>query len=175
VSQAPRISGRAEQARLGGRGQTHLRRVGLAEDRQPGAAQARRDLAVVIHHEIPEERAPEAGHGARVVRAEILQEKGHAGERTIRQAGSDGGARLIVELGDHGVERGVHRLQPRDGELEQLARTDLALSHQLRQVEPVEAVELLRFHPRLLSCRACEFQSPYAGVAAAPCAAKIER
>jgi len=66
----------------------------------------------VIQYEILEERAPEAGHGARVVRAEVLQEIGHAGERTIRQAGGDGGARLIVELGDHGVERGVHRLQP---------------------------------------------------------------
>ena len=81
MGEVPGILRRAEQARLGGAGQSHLGRIGLAEDDEPGALEPRGDLAVVIDHEILEQRAAEARDRALVVRAQILQEIGHARER----------------------------------------------------------------------------------------------
>ena len=76
----------------------------------------------MVHDEVLEERAAEAGDRARVVRAQVLQEVGHARERAIGQAGGDGRARLVVEARDTtALSIGVARLDAGDGRVEQLA------------------------------------------------------
>jgi len=96
VREAPGIPRRTEQARLGRRGETHLRRVGLPEDHEAAAFEPSGDLAVVIDHVILEERTAVAGHRPLVVRADVLEQVGHPGERAIGQPGVNGGSGLVV-------------------------------------------------------------------------------
>ena len=93
----PRVARGAEEPRLGGRRQPHLRGIGLGEDDQSRALQSHRVLAVVIGHRGGEEPAPVAGHRPGVLRPQILEGKGHAGEGPRGKARGDRRARMIVE------------------------------------------------------------------------------
>ena len=110
VVEIPRIAGGAEPARLGGRRQPHLGRVGLADDDEPGALEAEGELAVVVEHVVGEQRAAVRGDHALIVGAEILQEIRHAGERPVCKPGAQRGPGLIVHARDDRVDRGVARL-----------------------------------------------------------------
>jgi hypothetical protein len=153
----PRIAGGAEQTRLGGAGQAELGGVGLADDHQPGALEPPGDLAVVIRHEVLEERAAPARNRALIVRAEILQQVGHPGEGPGGQPGRDRGAGLVVEPADHRIDLGVTGLDRGDRGVEHLGRADLLAADQLCQSHPIVARELVGLHhvsclPSGMSC-----------------------
>ena len=81
----PRVAGGAEEARLGGRDQAELRRVGLAGDDQAGALVASRQLAVEGRHEVLQVFGALRLAHAGVPRPEVLEQEGHAGERPLRE------------------------------------------------------------------------------------------
>ena len=146
VGKIPRVLRRAEAFRLRRGRQAHLGRVGLAEDDETGTLHARGDLAVVIGDVAVEERAAVARGGAGVEGAEILQEVRHARERSRRQPGRDGGARLVVEPGDDRVQRRVGGLGARDGRLQQLRRGDFLAAHEIGEAQPVVLRDVDRGH-----------------------------
>ena len=61
----------------------------------------------------------------------VLDQHGNAAERRLGRSLRGRGAGLVEQRVDHRVELGVHALDPRDGGLDQLRRTDLAAAHQL--------------------------------------------
>jgi hypothetical protein len=80
------------------------------------------------------------------VRAEILEQIRHAGERSIGQARDDGGPGLIVQSRHHGVELGIARLHAGDGRVEELGRARITGAHQPGQAEPIVALEFFSLH-----------------------------
>ncbi len=141
------IARRAEQRAAPSRGRCPSSGV-LVLPRKTRPARFRRAVISLSwsDHEILEQRAAEAGHGARVVGAEVFQEVRHPGEGARRQAGRDGRASLVVQAQDHGVDLAVLRLDLGDGGIEQLGCAHRALLDQRRQAQPVVARELLGLH-----------------------------
>jgi hypothetical protein len=76
--------------------------------------------------------------------AQVLEQEWHAGQRgvpIVRRRRSPG---LIVDLGDHGVEGRVQRLDPEDRRLEHLLGRDLASQDQRGKAEPVIVLVVLK-------------------------------
>src|SRR5262249_45284711 len=104
--------------------------------------------------EVHEHPAPERGHGTGRERADILQEKRYSRKRAVRQPVGDRAPRAVVEAADHGVDDGIAALDAFDGSIEQLGRAHLLVANQLRQTDPVIALELGEpTHARLLQKR----------------------
>ena len=59
---------------------------------------------------------------------EVLEQERHAAERTVGQRTVGVGARSFELAVDHGVQRGVDLLDPRDRRVDELAGMDLAVA-----------------------------------------------
>src|SRR5207248_1162953 len=81
----PGIARRTKQSILGGRRDAELRRVGLAEDDEPGTLVTADQLAVVARHQRLTDRRPIAQAHARVRGEQVLQQEGYAAKRPVRQ------------------------------------------------------------------------------------------
>ncbi len=123
---APQIVGvaaRRPRGRLRRREDAELRRVGLADDDEAGAAE-RGDEVAVVRHAVPValegqeargvERAADRG-------ADVLDEDRHAAERAVRRILGLGSG-LLVERHDDGAELVVVALAPRDRGVDELER-----------------------------------------------------
>src|SRR6185437_3681443 len=84
------------------------------------------------------------GWRAGIESAEILEQIGHAGEWSSRQAVCEGLASLRVHPMDDGIDCGIARLDAGDRGVEQFRRADLALPHQRRKAKPIVAIEIQR-------------------------------
>jgi hypothetical protein len=76
--------GRAEKPGLRRGGQAELRGMGLAEDDEAGLLEAHDHFRVLIGNELAKSAGAEGGDCAGIKRRAILEQVGHAGERTRR-------------------------------------------------------------------------------------------
>jgi len=106
-----------------------------------GALEAGSKLAIMVGAVVGEEPTAETRDGAAVVRAEVLEEIRHPGERPGRQPRAQRRTRLVIETGHHRVDGRIARLDTRDRRLEHLCRRHLAPAHQLGEADPVVLVE----------------------------------
>ena len=74
---------------------------------------------------------------------EVLQQIGHAGERAGRQAGADGGARLVIGLLHDGIDAGIDGLDALDRCVQDFLGRHLFLGDQLAEAEGVVVGVLL--------------------------------
>jgi len=122
--------------------------VGLAEDDEPGFAEARDDRAVSLVSRVAEEARAFGRDRARHADGEILEQVGHASEGALGKGLAGGASRpLEVVDGDRG-DRRVDRFGASDCDLEQLCGRDLSAAHERGQSERVVAPVLLEGHRR---------------------------
>ena len=73
---------------------------------------------------------------------QILEQEGHAGEGSLRQALLDGLRGEVVEFHHDRVDRRVARLDARDRRFQHLRRADLARLYERRQTERIIRIVL---------------------------------
>ena len=134
----PRVARRSEQLRFGRGRKAEFRRVGLAEDHQPGAPVARDQRRVVCRAIPGQKAAPRRHQRPLAIGVEILQQERHARQGSVRQPRADRASGFVVQRHHHRVESVIHSRRSRDGLVEQLRRPDLAPPHEIRQRERVE-------------------------------------
>ena len=134
----PRVAGGPVQARLAGGHHAELGCVGAAQDHQARTAQPVHqlrgeggDVAAQELRALVERRALDLHH-------EVLEQVGHAPERTRRSGGRDGRAGLVVQRRHHSAQDRVEPLDPLDRPLDELGGRDLAVAHEGGLVGRVE-------------------------------------
>ena len=121
--EVPRIVGRAVGERLGRDARRELGRVRLADEHEPGRAEARGEPGVVGRDPL---QAFQESHAAveRVagrVAHRVLHEERHPAQRAVGQARIPCfGACALEALMDDGVERGIQRFDARDRRVDEL-------------------------------------------------------
>ena len=121
-----------------GRGhQAELRHIGLAEDDEAGALEARGEVRIVRPRQHRHETRALARGDALRERQNVLEQERHAAEDALGQFAFRGLAGAFVVLVDDRVELGIEGLGAGNGFVEQLARLDFLLGHQLGQAYAV--------------------------------------
>src|SRR5262249_34656978 len=112
--------------------------------------------AVMVGAVVGEEPTAEARDGTGVVRAKVLEEIRHRGERPGWQPRTHRRTRLIIEPGHHRIDGRIARLDARNRRLEHLVRRHLAPAHQRSEADPVVLVKFGESaHEAVLRPRQC--------------------
>ncbi|KFI06718.1 hypothetical protein JN27_13645 [Massilia sp. BSC265] len=145
VRQVPRIAGPAEQYGIGHALEREFRQVGLAEDDQAGLQVAPHHGRMFPRHVRAHGAAGIGGGQAGIVLQRVLEQEGHAGERsaqwTLQLA-----ARLVFHQANHGVDAAMHLVMACQRQVQQFERTELAARHQRGKGSGIVAEVLMEFH-----------------------------
>ena len=133
------------QARLRGRHQAEFRAGALAEDRDAGLEEALGEGAGVVGDVILVDAGAE-GRPRALEEIEILQQKRHAREGTIRKSLVDLPLRIVVMLYDHRIDLRIDLGGTGDRLVEQLRGRDLLVANEFGKPEPVIAAVFLEGH-----------------------------
>ena len=152
----PGVPRRSVEIRLRERDGAELRRVGLADDDEPGLADASHDGGVEVGDVlgIGPGRVRRADPGRR---GEILHTDRNAAKRRVAGSRVDvrcRGERLLAADRDERVQRRIELVDAGERELDELRRRDLTLADQPRLLERREEREL---HPATLAVRSGRF------------------
>ena len=159
VVEIPRIVGRAVDLGLGRGKGAELGHVGLPQEHEASRSELRRQMGIVVRD--PAELLQEARSRMMGItpglEEQVFEQQRHAAERAVGKLRRGGlGARFLVERRDHGVELWIQALGPFDRGLHELARLNVAATHELRLSRCVERRELVR-HPDLPPASARRF------------------
>ena len=133
----PGVECRPRFPRLCSDRQRQLRRIGLAENHQSGLPVAAHQGGVLLRHEPVEETAGIPGGLSPIVGADILQQEGHAVQRTIPTVFGQSSAGAIMEGMHHRVDRGVAPFTTLNCRLQQFRGPDLTRAHQFGHADGV--------------------------------------
>ncbi len=175
----PRIAGDAPEDGLGGPVESELGGVGLPEDHQPGPFEPADEGGGVVGHVVAHRPGSVRERHALPGRTQVLEQKGHAGERTVRDSGLHETEGPVVGGRDHRVEAGVVPLDPLDRRVHHLPRRHLTRRDQPGESDRIVILVLVEPHRpnatghagRLggaasggsLSSRSCRSSSNWAG------------
>ena len=109
----------------------------------------RHDLGVRRGRSVGEEARAAGQRHAGERAAQVLEQERHAGKRRVAIERDRLAARLVVDLGDDGVQVRVQLLDARDRRFQNFARRHLAGVDQLRQAQAV-IVHVLRKTPHAM-------------------------
>ena len=128
----PGIARRAEAARLGNGQDPELRRLSLADEHEPGLAEAAYERVVVVRRKLPEKVRSLRHTQPRHRREQVLDRDRHAAEGAIvaglhLAGGGQGAVRVHVHPR---VQPAVYLLDARERCLHELARGELTGAHQ---------------------------------------------
>ena len=112
-----------------------------------GIEETLRQRVGVVGDVILQDRGARCRAGA-LEEIEILQQKRHAGERTVRQTALDLAFGIVVMLDDDGVDLRIDFGGAGNRLIEQFARRDLLVPHQFGQTDRVVVAVFLEGHMR---------------------------
>ncbi len=133
----PGVARHSVQIRLDHRQQAQLRCCGFGDRNHPRIEPASIEVGLVRGRPTFEEFRAFLRRNAWDTLNEVLDEEGDASKRAIAETGRRPRAGGFKELEHHGVDVGVHLLDPRNALLHQLAAADLAGSNQLPEAQGV--------------------------------------
>ena len=152
----PGVAGRTIGIRLGDTLGAELRGIGAPEGHQTSGLPAGHQGGILVGANVvflARLVALIAGRASHFLE-QVLHQHGHPGQRT-RQRCCRPFPGLLIERNDQRIQGGVDLLRPGDGCLQQLAGSDLALTHQLRQPHGIKLAIFLELHacalPKTLS------------------------
>ena len=147
----PRVPGRSVQAGLGGGAETQLRRVGPAQDDEPGPLEPSHQLAVDGRDVVSQEGAGLTERDPGFLDDEVLEQVRHARQGTVAERTRRSVAGPLVGTQDDRVDLRVEPLDAVDRGLDQLEGRHLLPAHQLGLGEGVELRQPVTIrHPSLL-------------------------
>ena len=146
----PGIAGRTMQARLRGRHEAEFRTGALAEDGDAGPEETSGQGTGVVGDIVLVDAGAESGSRA-LEQIEILQQKRHAGEGTVRKSLFDLPLRIIIVLYDHRIDLRIDLGGAGDGFVQQFPGTDLLVVDEFGEPDRVVIAIFLESHIR--TCR----------------------
>ena len=153
MREIPGIARRPVKAGFRRRHQAEFGAGALAEDRDTGIEETLCQRPGVIGNEILQDRRARCRAGPRQ-KIEVLQEKRHTGERTVRKTAIDLAFGIVVMLDDDRVDLRVDLCRAGDRLVEQFTGRDLLVPHQFGQTDRVVIAVFLEGHMHHLIDRA---------------------